>query len=663
MIKKPNTELSLAASFGFNSEDSSDGEPEEDEPIIADEKAEEKPLYLTTRFKTVEEIPEKRSKQKETTSKISDPFVFTRKAKEWHCFSCDFTLSCPEEIKPHRFSCENAKRDFPGNEFFFKLTGNDQYLICMGCYAICCKSQFPAFKKHIIEEQGGMSGENWCPLEYPREKPQQDEVAVAVPEDSASFEEQKGLFSCQLCHQRNFSRDHHLRRHYMQEHQFCGLELNVIQKITLLQNRNAVNSTNEKRYVCSLPDCLHVFSQSWRHQEHRKNRTVVRTLADVSVILGKQLKPLSGHPKETGNDDMIRGPINFDSSLREFKEQKLHEFKQNEGSLFTQENITTKLPRIRECLVLSKGFKDMSKIAVWVHSYESIARPVKTAKAKQNLMSDLQKFAEFLLVKYGRKQQVVEFDILLQEIRDRKNLLNKSAKGRKHLYNYAEGNSLPTMKELSALRENVTHYLETELEEQNIDAVQFRKIQHNIRALLCMRTSARAGTILKMRASYLREIEADEANGLYRIALMPPEIQDIRTGKGHNRRINLIYRQVLESHKNFRFDGEKYLTIKKTDLKILEKYLNLRSLFQLDSSDWLFAPLDSSLTEITKEAVVSRMKSYSRTVRKQHNVPNFDANRFRKAVNSHWAETVDDPRAIRALDQQMGHSRAVAMQH
>ena len=166
-----------------------------------------------------------------------------------------------------------------------------------------------------------------------------------------------------------------------------------------------------------------------------------------------------------------------------------------------------------------------------------------------------------------------------------------------------------------------------------------------------------------MRASYLREIEADEANGLYRIALMPPEIQDIRTGKGQNRRINLIHRQVLESHKNFRFDGEKYLTIKKTDLKILEKYLNLRSLFQLDSSDWLFAPLDSSLTEITKGAVVSRMKSYSRIVRKQHNGPNFDANRFRKAVKSHWAETVDNPRAIRALDQQMGHSRAVAVQH
>ena len=62
----------------------------------------------------------------------------------------------------------------------------------------------------------------------------------------------------------------------------------------------------------------------------------------------------------------------------------------------------------------------MSKIAVWVNSYESIARPVKTAKAKQNLLTDLQKFAEFLLVKYGRKQQVVEFDILLQEIRDRK---------------------------------------------------------------------------------------------------------------------------------------------------------------------------------------------------------------------------------------------------
>ena len=36
LIKRPNTELSLAASFGFNSKDSSDGEPEEDEPIIAD---------------------------------------------------------------------------------------------------------------------------------------------------------------------------------------------------------------------------------------------------------------------------------------------------------------------------------------------------------------------------------------------------------------------------------------------------------------------------------------------------------------------------------------------------------------------------------------------------------------------------------------------------
>ena len=40
-------------------------------------------------------------------------------------------------------------------------------------------------------------------------------------------------------------------------------------------------------------------------------------------------------------------------------------------------------------------------------------------------MTDLQKFAEFLFVKYGRNQQVVEFDILLQEIRDHRNLLQK----------------------------------------------------------------------------------------------------------------------------------------------------------------------------------------------------------------------------------------------
>ena len=219
------------------------------------------------------------------------------------------------------------------------------------------------------------------------------------------------------------------------------------------------------------------------------------------------------------------------------------------------------------------------------------------------------------------------------------------------------------MKELSAVRENVTQYLQTELEAQNIDTVQYKTIQHNLIALLCMRTLARAGTIIKMRASYLQEIEVDEANGLYRIALMPPEIKDIRTGKGQNVRINLIHRQVLESHKNFRNDGEKYLKIKRTDFEILKKYMNLRSLFHLDSSDWLFAPLDSGVTETTKEVVEARMKSYSRTVRKQHNLPNFDANRIRKAVNSHWAETVDDPRAIRALDQQMGHSRAVAVQH
>ena len=91
--------------------------------------------------------------------------------------------------------------------------------------------------------------------------------------------------------------------------------------------------------------------------------------------------------------------------------------------------------------------------------------------------------------------------------------------------------------------------------------------------------------------------------------------------------------------------------------------MNLRSLFELDSSDWIFASLDSSLTEILREAVVSRMKSYYRTVRVQYDVANFDANRVRKAANSHLPETVDDPRAIRAFDQQMGHSRAVAVQH
>ena len=148
------------------------------------------------------------------------------------------------------------------------------------------------------------------------------------------------------------------------------------------------------------------------------------------------------------------------------------------------------MQRIREGLVLSEGFKVISKLAVWVHSYEDKARPVKTPKGKQHIMTDLQKFAEFLLVKYGRNQQVVEFDILIQETRDRINLRSKSAKERKHLYNYAEGNSLPTREELSGVREKINNYLETELEKQSIEAMQFRKIQHNIITLLCMRTLA-----------------------------------------------------------------------------------------------------------------------------------------------------------------------------
>ena len=144
------------------------------------------------------------------------------------------------------------------------------------------------------------------------------------------------------------------------------------------------------------------FSLSWRHQEHRENRTILRTLADVSVILRKKLKPLSVQLKEIEIEDMVRGPMNFN---REHNNKKI--CSESGNASYCVKDLKT------------------SKVAVWVHSYEDKARPVKTAKAKQNIMTDLQKFAEFLPVKYGRNQQVVEFDILIQKIRDRRNLLQK----------------------------------------------------------------------------------------------------------------------------------------------------------------------------------------------------------------------------------------------
>ena len=89
--------------------------------------------------------------------------------------------------------------------------------------------------------------------------------------------------------------------------------------------------------------------------------------------------------------------IDFEDILKAFRVAKLRGNRRSESLLFTSANIDTKIKRIRQCLLMTEGFRKLDMISAWLDSFER----VKSASSQQNLLLDLQKIVD--VVTLGRR--------------------------------------------------------------------------------------------------------------------------------------------------------------------------------------------------------------------------------------------------------------------
>ena len=111
----------------------------------------------------------------------------------------------------------------------------------------------------------------------------------------------------------------------------------------------------------------------------------------------------------------------------------------------------------------------------------------------------------------------------------------------------------------------------------------------------------------------------------------------------------LKLQELSQSHKNFKFERKKFLSMLQHENDFLEVYIYMRELKGQGDEKFLFCP--TGLQDPSLYQLESRTKKYQRTIQNQYNVENFDSNNVRKNLNSYWLENIANPRQIRSIDQ------------
>ena len=655
-----------------------------------------KPFFLSKDFRTTTKKPKTTGRppiknehtgliQCSSRHVISNEDVFNPlKSTSFHCLACGLPFRLAEEIQEHRFRCEKRKTDYPEGQLAAERSGKDQYLLCMCCLGMGCKSTYITFKKHVLEESGHFDSADWMVVEYEREarydssksskKP--DTISKKTESDddtqSSSDEEEEerskskdtstktrtinGLYRCRKCPNKDFTRAPNLLRHLRVEHNLKSMpkkDLNALHKMQLLQNKNEVENLNEKRYFCTHENCKQLYQRPRQHNSsHQDFRIIVRKFTDLPEFISEKFKPLDNQSSEL--HEFNRPGLDFSSMLTEFKQSKLIENELNEQITFTHQNIDGKIRKLSDCIKQTNGFRDLTKIKDWLNSYPGV---VNKASSKQNLLGDLQKFVKFVQLKLGGDESKLACSLIEKTIQDRFKALNRVSKIEKTLYIEREAKKLPSMKELELLRKEIVQFLEAALTGQKASDQDFRTIQHNLIALLIISNGARAGTIYRLHQDYLNRMTYDNETRVYTFELLPSEFGN----DGEEKTDVELAREMSQSHKNFKFEGKKFLSLLQNEKEFLEVYLYMRELKGQQNEKFLFCP--TGLQDPSLYQLESRTKNYQRTIQNQYNIESFDSNKVRKILNSYWAENISDPRQIRSIDQAMGHSRGVASMH
>ena len=657
-------------------------------PSIINSEGDRKEIFLTTRFKQTDYPPitskrktdnavEIAAKHKEAKiDKKTITFQSTTREREtgMHCLFCKYPMESEREMAFHRFVCEHKDDVFPDETFSYRETGADKYYLCIKCLGLCCQSQHPQFRKHVEKESGAWSEEFYMIIKLDRESEapkiksnveiiekcatsNTDQLQVSTSSAPYSVREitDDTLTYCSACKSNGLSRPNKLRAHLENVHHVDKKYLSIITRVMLLENSNRRDRTNEKKYVCLHEDCHIMYGRRGDHtSEHVEERRLVRTLSDLPEYITKELE------KRVTVEEEIKTPhgkIDFALHLQEFKNMVILEWQRNEHDVISPENVDLVCSRVKDCLVLTEGLTKVYKIAEWLNQYEK----VRAESTMQNWLKHLQRFVDFLLtrIEYGSKNPYLDIVVIEKEISKRIKALNRPKAIRNNIFIDGEGEQLPDRATLSIWAGAVQDYLEEKLSDiDSISERDYRLVQYNLIALLIMYSGLRAGTIIKIKRNYLQSMYFDEEYQVYGMKLIPPEVAELRMGTGQRERIALIAKSVGHTHKNFKFSGKKIVTLTQMLKDILDKYLDLRTKMEQDNEAYLFCPL--SLTNPSEKQLLNVMKNYWRGFQKQHDAVNFNGDKFRKAISTHFALTIQDPNAMKAIYEQMGHSSAVA---
>ena len=193
--------------------------------------------------------------------------------------------------------------------------------------------------------------------------------------------------------------------------------------------------------------------------------------------------------EESDERYLFRKTVNFVKLLNKYQKMRENDdFAKGKNLNFNKSNITGKMKKLKDIIVVTKGMSKPSKSKKWIQLYPKVT----ASKSVLNLLLEIDAFInDFLIVELGSFKKKIDIPAFQGQIRLLRKNEVKSARSRRHIVRSTAGNSLPEPKEVGALRERLLAYLEENLKESNTDVTKEepRRLSNNLIALVVFRNS------------------------------------------------------------------------------------------------------------------------------------------------------------------------------
>ena len=615
----------------------------------------------------------------------------------WECLHCQKVLQDRQQIGNHRRQCEKG-------DFIDIAPDYQVVMFCDFCKVVCCESNYQLLKRHMDEVHGPAAKaksivyrleehnreEKDDPTfephqEAPRRKPKasqppavREEDSYLAQEDDPHREEEEeseaeevteakklGCFFCK----RSYESTNTLKRHFRTVHKLTdGKFIAVLQKLHLFQDHKMRESSKKstKRFLCRT--CMSIKDRAVKHTcSHKESLIVLRSIYDMPQEFMARVYDASKENTDPLSALKNINGINFQKLVEEYTQVKLQEFAQNQQRSWTDQNTEFKKRRLGEMIVESKGLSDFVALKTWMNNKEEF----KSGKTIQNQLNELLVFTEqFIALKSSLYKRINIFQVVAS-LKHMKKLQSSSVRARRIVQQMVTSQRLPSFEVASSTRDRVFDHAKSTLEElekfekkllsSRPAKFLFRKLQYALIALFVFRNGCRNGTVLNLRAGYLKYCWFDEKTNLLGFKMAPNVLEGAEPPSGQlSDFINTITSQLTVTNKNFAVHGTKVQCLHPEEMLLFQRFIKLRLLLKFEADSLLFAPRKS--VQNSYEEVKSRMKSWSARLPKTIGKV-MTGTDFRKVTTSYFAQTIKDFKVMVALDEQIGHTRAVSAQH